>query len=150
MRTLLLLVATMISGTTFADTLTCGDVKMLEFDDNGAGTLVPADVQFDIAPSAAGQYGFEGTITSGGQTQKDTDVQLTTETSVSPDIQELGTLLIPGIVWTDVKEVRVGNIGVEANLQDSGGIIIFDFLDVNGNTLGKVVKIGWGFAKCGK
>ncbi len=131
-----------------AESLICKDIQAIDYDANNNPIFVSMDLSVEVKSSTKGKYGFIAELTSAGKVETSDDVQLAVYAPSDIDIQDMVKLLRPDIDYSAVKSVRVGNVGVEANSQDSAGIFIMELLAADGSVLGKVAQVGWGAGNC--
>jgi hypothetical protein len=75
----LLLALSVVSSVAFADPkpeMSCTELEIFVQDQNGNGTFVRNDMQTQILSSNLGKYGLVASISSGGKTSEEKDVQL--------------------------------------------------------------------------
>jgi hypothetical protein len=149
----LLLALSVVSSVAFADPkpeMSCTELEIFVQDQNGNGTFVRNDMQTQILSSNLGKYGLVASISSGGKTSEEKDVQLQiVQPTELNDVKEMASLLLPNLDWNTVQSIRVGNIGVEANRKDSAGIFIFELRGQDEAVVGKLAQIGWSVGRCG-
>ena len=132
----------------FAASLTCGDVQLLDYDTNGNPIFKASGTNVEIRADAAGLRGWIAEFNTSGKIEVQTDVELSMIAISDLDIADLIAVTRPDINFADIVNVQVGNIGVQANLEDGAGMTIFSLLDAQGGELGKVMQIGWGAGRC--
>lgn len=130
--------------------MVCNQIEVFEQDDNGNGTFQPNDLVIEVFTAKNGTHGYEGVFTSKSGTHSDLDVDVqNVPPSDLSNVQDMASILAPQVKWSDVKDVRVGNIGVQANLQDAGGVMIFELIDAKKVVLAKIFQMGWAYGRCG-
>lgn len=142
------LIALLLFAPTFAFALNCGDLQVLDYDAAGNPVFKASGVDVEIVPDASGVRGLIAVFTEKGAKRVEKDVEVSTVAKADVEIEELVQLARPDIAWADVVNVEIGNVGVKANLDDAGGMLIYALKDASGVELGKVLQIGWGFGKC--
>lgn len=134
-----------------APELHCSKMEVYNVDEEGNGKFEPMDLTVGIYAAEAG--GHVAYLFSGDGKKEIKDVKLTTEAADEGRhalAREVSELFFPNVKWEQVSELRIGNVGVEANLQDAAGIMVFEMLSAEKAVLGKFATVGWGFARCGE
>jgi|GEM_PF-4127966 len=131
--------------------LSCKNIELVQQDDSGKTSFSPTGISVSIEKSSDGKFGYKALISSGNQTVVEKDVKIETALgNQATQVKELASVMLPTMKWEEVHSVRVGNVGVSANLQDAGGLYIFELVSAKGTVLGKLATVGWGFGRCGK
>lgn len=131
--------------------LSCKNIELVQQDDSGKTSFSPTGISVLIEKSSEGKFGYKAVISSGSQIAIEKDVKIETALGKqASQVKELASVMLPEMKWDEVHSVRMGNVGVSANLQDAGGLYIFELISANGTVLGKLATVGWGFGRCGK
>lgn len=133
----------------FAADMSCKDVQMGMPDPSGTVVFSATGLNIEIVSSPKGKYGWVAELTSPQGNATIDDVKIETIKSLDSNLQAMVSLMLPDVDLSAVAEIRLGNIGVDANTMDAGGFMILELLDATGATLGKAATMGWGAGKCG-
>ena len=143
MKTSVLFFLALFSSSVFAQ-MNCVDVQVHRTAEDKKGEFVPTGAVVQVSPHGTG---YQAVITAHGKTQIEIDVLVGIE-AAGPEYQELLASTLPGVKWSDVAAFRVANIGVKANRQNGGGVMLYEVLDASGVVVGKFITFGWMYGRC--
>lgn len=144
------LVLSSFSAQAAGPVMQCLDPELYVPNEQGGGKFEPANLAVEIY-SAAAPYGWKAEVVAGGQKFTVTDVQVTNATpNEATSWKDVLEGMAPQVKWETVRSLRIGNVGVEANQQDSGGMFVVEFQGQNSAVLAKLFTMGWSFGRCGQ
>ncbi len=132
--------------------LLCKDLLLLQMNEEEESvSLQSIGLSIKVEKSEAGNYGWAAELKQDNQTITELDVDVATISSDEMEpLDELLPYLAPDIKSEMIKKVRLGNVGVKANQDDSSGVLMYELLDQDLNLLTTIVKFGWSFGVCAK
>jgi hypothetical protein len=131
--------------------MVCNDLMLITaMDSNDKPVLESTGFTIQVFKSEQGKRGWISfLIDKEGKSNLEQDVEISVvQPAQAPNFVDLLASLYPAVKLADVESVRVANIGVQANLEDGGGVLLMYGLGADGRVLAKLTQVGWGFGKC--